>query len=267
MSPTEGPRALTAPIVLADWSGHSNRRRLESPPDGTRRSGARPLAGGGAGGGPAPEALDLAAGVHDPLGPGEERVAERADLGLQLRERRARQERVAADAGHDGIGVELGGQGSFHGQARTEGNGTHRGYHGARESKRAWGWCFAPARSARTPTPHAGPGPGRCAPGREKYPWATQGKRGRTVSRAAAMPTPGSISGSSSMSQSWSTLRLRHWIWSTPISVQAARVASSSSGVSVTPGKASRLRQTWPPARFTIRPHSSTSSSPYPMGR
>src|ERR1039458_9469430 len=156
MSPTEGPRALTAPIVLADWSGHSNRRRLESPPDGTRRSGARPLAGGGAGGGPAPEALDLAAGVHDPLGPGEERVAERADLGLELREGRARQERVAADAGHGGVGVELGVQGSFHGQARTEGNGTHRGYHGGHGAKRGVGWGFAPAPISRDGRPVGG---------------------------------------------------------------------------------------------------------------
>ena len=46
------------------------------------------------------------------------------------------------------------------------------------------------------------------------------------------------------------------------MAAQAARVRSSSMGVSVTPGKVSRLRQTWPPARCISRPQLITSSRP-----
>src|SRR5712692_1585930 len=54
---------------------------------------------------PLTETLDLAAGVHDPLGAREERMAHRADLGLELFARRPGRERVPAHAGDDRVFV------------------------------------------------------------------------------------------------------------------------------------------------------------------
>src|SRR5262249_48166187 len=57
---------------------------------------------------PLPEALDLSAGVHDPLRAREERVADGADLGLELLARRAGREGVPARAGDDRVFVKGG---------------------------------------------------------------------------------------------------------------------------------------------------------------
>src|ERR1700683_4655358 len=64
--------------------------------------------------GAATEALDLATGVDDALRSGEERMAHRAHLGLQLRERGAGGEGVAAEAMHLSIDVVLGMDRGFH---------------------------------------------------------------------------------------------------------------------------------------------------------
>src|SRR5580704_11250385 len=61
------------------------------------------------------EALDLTAGIDDALRPGEERMAHRAHLGLQLRERGAGGEGVAAQAMHFSVDVVDGMDRSFHG--------------------------------------------------------------------------------------------------------------------------------------------------------
>src|SRR6266403_1532908 len=57
---------------------------------------------------PLAEPLDLSAGVHDPLRAREERVADRADLGLELFACRAGRERVSTRASHDRVFVESG---------------------------------------------------------------------------------------------------------------------------------------------------------------
>src|SRR6202171_4148638 len=54
---------------------------------------------------PLAEPLDLTAGVHDPLRAREERVADGADLGLELLARRPGRERVPAYAGDDRVFV------------------------------------------------------------------------------------------------------------------------------------------------------------------
>src|ERR1700694_717901 len=65
----------------------------------------------------AAEPLGLAAGVDDALGPGEERMAHRAHLCLQLGERGSGREAVAAQAMHFGVGVVLGMDAGFHGRS------------------------------------------------------------------------------------------------------------------------------------------------------
>src|SRR5438477_13178637 len=57
---------------------------------------------------PLAEPLDLPARVHDPLRPCEERVADGADLGLQLLARGTGRERVPARAGDDRVFVKGG---------------------------------------------------------------------------------------------------------------------------------------------------------------
>src|ERR1700676_4118908 len=71
--------------------------------------------------GAATEALDLTAGVDDALGPGEERMAHRAHLCLQLGERRSGREAVAAEAVHFGVEVILGMDAGFHGRSGSRG--------------------------------------------------------------------------------------------------------------------------------------------------
>src|ERR1700676_5093078 len=78
----------------------------------------------GLGGGAAAETLHLTTRVDDALGAGEERVAHRAHLGLQLRERGPGGERVGAEAGHDSVDVVLGMDLGLHGtRKRTGWNG------------------------------------------------------------------------------------------------------------------------------------------------
>ena len=98
----------------------SSRRRRRPPP--SRRGG---------------EALDLAAGVDDALGAGEERVADGAHLGLQLGAGRSGGEGVAAEAAHHRISVVFGVEAGLHecswvrqwsrGEARCDPAGEYHG--------------------------------------------------------------------------------------------------------------------------------------------
>src|SRR5256885_16157692 len=61
------------------------------------------------------EPVDAALGIDDPLLAAEEGMAYRADLGLEFFLRRAGREFIAAQAGHDRVGVVGGMDGGFHG--------------------------------------------------------------------------------------------------------------------------------------------------------
>src|SRR6266581_480253 len=67
---------------------------------------------------PLPEPLDLSAGVHDALRAREERMADGADLGLQLLARGSGRERVPARAGDDRVFVKGGVNLCLHGFLR-----------------------------------------------------------------------------------------------------------------------------------------------------